>query len=171
MKLIARILLAIITFGLLSLLFTSCLYRKEVAIRKFCQQDSSTFKGTIQAQVAIQAPPDTAKFLIEIATLKKTITKLEDHFAQQSDSIITIYSDSLHEVTISIDTSNPIPTTKWQVRDKAPRIIHDTVPVPIEIKVPCKCPEPDKWFNWQYYLYGALIGIAAILLFTNIRRV
>lgn len=149
---------------LLLIMFTGC-YTKKQAIDKFCRQDSSTFKGTILAPITTIVPPDTTKFILKISELQSALNKLDDLYRRQSDSIITLYSDSLHEVTIQIDITKPIPTSKWQIRDKNPKVIHDTIPVNVEVKVPCNCPpmpEPTFWDKVKDLL--AVFGILALLI-------
>jgi len=156
--------------GLLVLISISGCYTKKRAIEKFCTQDTAIYHGTIVAPIITIVPPDTARFVLKISELESTVNKLKDLFARQSDSLITLYSDSLHEVTVQIDNTKPVPTTKWEVRDKKPKIIHDTIRVPFEVKIPCNCPscpEPTKWDGFKTYFTWIMLSfiVAAIIMF------
>jgi len=147
-------------------------YTKKQAMDKFCKQDSATARGVIYVPVVKEVPPDTVRFVLEIDALQKTVDLLKDLYRRQSDSLIILYSDSLHEVSVRTDINNGVPSSKWSIRDKKPRVDSFIVRVPYEVKVPCNCVEctVSFWDNWQYFIYGALIGMVIFAAVIILRR-
>ena len=85
MKLLARILLAIITFGLLSLLFTSCQAHRERMQKKYCTPDTAIvlIRDTILTK---EVKTDTF-FHYKVDTLTLTKDKLTIRYIKRGDTV------------------------------------------------------------------------------------
>jgi hypothetical protein len=141
MKLISRILLALITFLLLSMLMTSC-YTKKQAINKFCHQDSVRVEIRIVDTVIVKEIKADTIFSINIDSVFIQKDKLQIKYLRKND---TIYLEGKCE---------------------ADTIIKE---IPVNISVPCNCPPIPElpWYiiarNWIIYFFAA-IGFLVILL-------
>jgi len=142
MKFIARILLALILFSLLSLIMTGC-YTKKQAIRKFCHQDSARIELRIIDTILVKEVKADTVFSIELDSIILVQDRLEIRYRKIRDSIYL------------------------EAKCKADTIIKE---IPVNVSVPCNCPSaPEKtwyWivFDWLIYI---LASIGAFILLTH----
>ncbi len=87
MKLLSRILIAIILFLLLSLLFTGCLYTKKAAIRNFCSQDTATTTITVRDTVIIDRITSDTVFATSVDSVVIEKDKLIIRYQKIKDKI------------------------------------------------------------------------------------
>lgn len=143
MKFIARILIALITFALLSLLMTGC-YTKKQAIEKFCRTDTASIIVThVDTLVTPTIQADTV-FSIKLDSIILVQDRLEIRYRKIRDSIFI------------------------EGKCKGDTIIN-TITLPVKIPVKCPpCHEPDIWDKLLLYilyilaLYGAIELIGRI---------
>ena len=141
MKFISRILLALITFLLLSLLMTGC-YTKKQAINKFCHQDSAQIELIIVDTVVVKEIKADTVFSIELDSIVLVQDRLEIRYRKIRDSIYL------------------------EGKCKADTFVKE---IPVKISVPCNCPPKPmlKWYltvlKWLIYFF-AVIGFVTLFL-------
>jgi hypothetical protein len=142
MKFISRILLALITFLLLSFLMTGC-YTKKQAIRKFCHQDSARIELRIIDTVVVKEIKADTVFSIELDSIILVQDRLEIRYRKIRDSIYL------------------------EGKCKADTFIKE---IPVNVSVPCNCPSaPEKPWYWKVFdwLVYVLAVIGAFVLLTH----
>ncbi len=141
MKFISRILLALITFLLLSILMTGC-YTKKQAINKFCHQDSARVELRIIDTVVVKEIKADTVFSIELDSIVLVQDRLEIRYRKIRDSIYL------------------------EGKCKADTFIKE---IPVKISVPCNCPPIPEipWYiiarNWLI-CYFAVAGFVTLFL-------
>lgn len=147
MKLLARILLAILLFAVLALLFSGCkFYTKESAIKKFCSQDTVFTTITVRDTVVVDRITSDTVFSTSV-----------DSVVVEKDRLVIRYQKIKDKIYLSGEY-------------KGDTIYKDKV---IQVKLPCNCRNASsyslsEWLEgkgtvYKYLLLAAALGVLVII--------
>lgn len=126
--------------GLLLLIILSGCYTKKKAIEKFCTQDTATATIIMHDTLIVDRTVSDTVFSATIDSV--IVTK---------DKLVISYKKVFDKIYLSGEYKGD---TIIKIKE-------------VKVEIPCNCPpipEPSIWDNWQYLLYGALIGMVLFAL-------
>lgn len=129
---------------LLIIMLTGC-YTKKRAIEKFCTQDTATATIIVHDTLIVDRILSDTVFSATIDSV--IVTK---------DKLVISYKKVFDKIYLSGEYKGD---TVIKIKE-------------VKVVVPCNCPSDTIgfWDNWQYFVYGCLLGIILFALVIVLRR-